>query len=369
MDILTKIFGDPVVNIKFNKSTKKILLFTSTIILLFGYSSFAQNLELPRVSPAAEITQTIGLSEISIKYSRPAVHGRDIWGGLVPYNNGIPFPWRAGANENTTISFSDDVKINEKPLSAGTYSFHIIPSRNEWILIFNKQYKAWGSFFYDSTQDALRIKVIPERIHFNEWLEYRFENITSNSFDVCMHWEKMNVRFTVEFDEVQIVLESIREQLLSTPGFSWQGPMQAAQFCLDNEVNYEEGLNWIDQSIERNQNFSNILVKVELLERLGKTEEANTLKKSAFMKATENELSTYGYQLINKNNIKEALNIFKINVEHYPDSWNAYDSYAEALKLSGDNLGAIKNYEIALSKAPEDQKERIQQILNSMNNQ
>jgi len=347
--------------------TSRVLLI-SISLFVFTTAVLSQNLVLPRISPAAEITQTIGLSKITINYSRPAVRDRDIWGGLVPYNEGVPFPWRAGANENTTICFSDDVKINDEDLAAGTYGFHIIPSNNEWILIFNKHYKAWGSFFYDGSQDALRISVVPERIHFNEWLEYRFENIASNSVDVCMHWENLNVRFSTKYNETDVVMNSIREQLLSLPGFSWQGPMQAAQYCLDNDVNHEEALKWIDQSISRNSNFSNLIVKVELLRKMGRTDEADLIEKTAFNNASENELNTYGYQLINNNKLPEALDVFKLNVERYPDSWNTYDSYAEVLKQSGDIEAAIKNYELAISKAPEEQKQRIQDILSSLQN-
>lgn len=348
---------------------KNRMVVISLFILLLTSLSFSQNIILPRVSPAAEITQTIGLSTITVNYSRPAVRERDIWGGLVPYNGGVPFPWRAGANENTTIRFSDDVMIKGKDIAAGTYGFYIIPSDEEWILIFNRHSKSWGSFFYDSSQDALRVNTVPERIHFNEWLEYRFENISNNSVDVCMHWENLNVRFTVEFNDVEVVLNSLREQLLSLPGFSWEGPMQAAQYCLDNEVNYEEALKWIDQSIARNSNFSNNIVKVELLENEGATDEAVKLENIAFESASENELNTYGYQLINKNKIQDALDVFKLNIERNPDSWNAFDSYAEALNLSGNTDEAIKNYELAKSKAPEEQKERIQQILSSLHSQ
>lgn len=350
-------------------SIKNRMVLISFIILIITSLSYPQNLVLPRVSPAAEITQTIGLSKITINYSRPAVRDRDIWGGLVPNNGGIPFPWRAGANENTTIHFSDDVVIDGKDLAAGTYGFCIIPSDKEWILIFNNHSKSWGSFFYDSSQDALRINAVPERIQFNEWLEYRFENITSNSVDVCMHWENLNVRFKVEFNEIEVVLNSFREQLLSLPGFSWEGPMQAAQYCLDNEVNYEEALKWIDQSIARNSNFSNNIVKVELLKKEGATEEAGKLENTAFESASENELNTYGYQLINKNKVQEALEVFKLNIERNPDSWNTYDSYAEALNSFGNTDEAIRNYELAKSKAPEEQKERIQQIISTLHSQ
>jgi len=144
----------------------------SLLALLFGIMPlFAQSLELPRVSPKAEVIQNIGLSEIRIEYSRPGVKGREVWGKLVPYNNGIPFPWRAGANENTTIQLSDDAKINGQSIKAGVYGFHIIPSDSEWILIFNKQSKSWGSFFYDLSFDALRIEVKPIDNKFTEWLE------------------------------------------------------------------------------------------------------------------------------------------------------------------------------------------------------
>lgn len=345
----------------------KFTLFSILAFMSISSMLYSQNLDLPRVSPGAEISQKVGLSEIIINYSRPAVNGRQIWGRLIPYNNGIPFPWRAGANENTTINFTHNVKINGTEIPAGEYSFHIIPSENNWILIFNSQHKAWGSFFYDKSKDVLRVDVIPERIHFNEWLEYRFEKITSNSVDICMHWERLNIRFTAEFDEVQVVLNSIREQLSSLPGFSWQGPMQAAQYCVDNEVNYDEALVWIDQSIRRNSNFSNNIVKVELLKKMNKKDEAKDLEASAFENATENELNLYGYQLLNKNLVEEAKEVFLLNIKRFPGSWNVYDSYGEALNLSGDNAGAIENYEVALSKAPEDQKERILQILETLN--
>ena len=181
-----------------------------------------------------------------------------------------------------------------------------------------------------------------------------------------MHWEFLNVRFTVEFDENEVVLNSIREQLLSLPGFSWEGPMQAAQYCLDHELNYDEAIKWIDQSISRNSNFSNNIVKIELLLRMGKTEEADRLRKNASENASENELNTYGYQLINNNQIQEALDVLKLNVERHSNSWNAYDSYAEALNQSGDIQSAIKNYELAISKAPDEQKQRIQEIISSL---
>nr|MDA3861373.1 DUF2911 domain-containing protein [Melioribacteraceae bacterium] len=224
---------------------KQIII--SFIVLGFGIMPmFAQSLELPRISPKAEVKQCIGLSSITIHYSRPSVRGRKIWGKLVPYNNGIPFPWRAGANENTTIDFSDDVKINGQDLESGIYGFHIIPNEDEWILIFSEQHKSWGSFFYNPSFDASRIKVEPIKNRFTECLEYGFSNFTSNSTVVYLKWEKLKIEFSIKFNEKEIILNDIREQLLSLPGFGWEGPMAAAAFWLDNNFNYEEALKWID---------------------------------------------------------------------------------------------------------------------------
>ncbi len=145
----------------------KIIIF---LVLITQISIYSQTLELPRVSSKAMVKQNLGLSFVEINYSRPGVKGREIWGKLVPYNDGIPFPWRAGANENTTIEISDDAKINGMPINAGKYGFHIIPSEDDWIIIFSKQSKSWGSFFYDSQYDALIMKVKPIKNEFTEWL-------------------------------------------------------------------------------------------------------------------------------------------------------------------------------------------------------
>ena len=332
----------------------------SLFLILIGIIPlFAQSLELPRLSTKAEVAQQIGLSEITITYSRPGVKGRKIWGGLVPFNNGIPFPWRAGANENTIIEISDDSKINGKSIKAGIYGFHIVPSESEWILILNNHNKSWGSFFYDKSFDVLRIKVTPTNNEFTEWLEYGFEDITSNSVSVYMKWEKLKIYFIISFDEREIVLKNIREQLLSLPGFGWEGPMEAATYCLDNSFNYNEALKWINISITRNPTFQNQIIKAELLSKVDKTKESDKLKTDTFEMSSEKELNVFGYELLNKNKTDEALEIFEMNINRHQNSWNCYDSYADALIRAGKNEEAIKNYKKALELAPENQKERI----------
>ncbi len=339
-------------------------LINSLFVLLIGVMPLlAQSLELPRLSTKAVVTQQIGLSEIAITYSRPGVKGRKIWGGLVPFNNGIPFPWRAGANENTIMKISDDAEINGQSIKAGTYGFHIIPSESEWMLIFNSHSKSWGSFFYDESFDVLRIKITPSLNGFTEWLEYGFENINTNSVSIYMKWEKLKVNFTIAFNEKEIVLNNIREQLLSLPGFGWEGPMEAATYCLENSFNYKEALEWIDISINRNSTFQNKIIKAELLSKIGETDKSNELKTDAFGNSTENELNLYGYELLNKNKIDEALEVFKLNINRHQKSWNCYDSYADALNRADKSEEAIENYKKALELAPANQKERIREAI------
>lgn len=345
----------------------KYIIKSITFLLIISNLLLAQSLELSRVSPKAEVIQFIGLSKISINYSRPAVKNREIWGSLVPYNNGIPFPWRAGANENTTIEFSDDVKINGNTLKTGIYGFHIIPSKDEWILIFSSQSKSWGSFFYDASFDVLRIKVKPLENEFTEWLEYGFNDLTPNSAKIYLKWEKLSVEFLAEFNENEVILNNIRQQLLSLPGFGWEGPMEAATFCLENNFNFDEALKWIDLSISRNPNFQNRIIKVGLLEKLNLKEDAEKIKIEAFENSKEEELNLYGYEMLNKNKIDEALKIFELNVDRNPNSWNCYDSFAEALIKVNKKDEAIKNYKKALKLAPENQKERIEEMLKKLN--
>lgn len=320
-------------------------------------------LTLPQLSQKASVTQTIGLTEVSIDYHRPLVKGRKIWGGLVPYNE----VWRAGANENTTISFSDNVKINGIDLPAGKYGFHIIPTESEWTIIFSKDNAAWGSFFYNPDHDALRIKVKPQVTDFVEALTYNFTNPTANSVEVNLHWEKLNVPFKVEVDVNRVVLESIRKQLTGLAGFFWQPFNQAAAFCLRNDISLDQGMKWVDKSISINKNFSNMRVKSALLGKLGKTNEAAKLMDDAWKIATENEINVMGYQYLNANNYNKAIETFKMNIEKHPDSWNVYDSLAEAYEKSGNKELALVNYEKAL-KMTEDQtqKDRITKTIQNL---
>lgn len=345
------------------RSQTRFAFLLSVLLLTCSANGFSQGkIQLPMESQQATVTQRIGVTDISVVYHRPLVKGRKIWGGLVPYNT----IWRGGANENTTISFTHDVTVDGKPLAAGIYGLHMIPTESEWTIIFSKNHTAWGSFSYKETEDALRIKVKPASAEFKECLSYEFTELKSNSALLSLHWENLKVPFKIEADVQNIVLQDMRTTLNSGAALTWRDFYEAAFYCNKNNVNMDEAFKWIEESIKKEEHFTNLQLKAKMLEKKGNTKEADEATKKALTLATENELNTYGYQLIGQKKIKEAIEIFKMNVKAHPESWNAYDSLAEAYEADGDKKQAIKTYDLALKKAPDDQKSRIKGILEKL---
>jgi hypothetical protein len=212
-----------------------IHFFLGSIFLFFLFTLTLlaqQNLTLPDASQHAVVLQQVGMCEIKIDYHRPGVKGREIWGKLVPYDQ----VWRAGANENTTISFSKEVIIDGKKVPVGTYGLHMIPTENDWTIILNKDYRAWGSFFYKEENDLMRFKVKPVTAEFREWLMYTFDEVTPNSTTASLNWEKLKVPFKIEIDLHKQMLDEMKVQLTGIPGFFWQGWNQAANYCYVNVI-------------------------------------------------------------------------------------------------------------------------------------
>src|ERR1044071_6110377 len=274
-----------------------------------GASVFAQSdLKLPDVSQAAEVKQRIALTDITVKYHRPLVNGRKIWGGLVPYGK----VWRAGANENTTIEFSDPVSVEGKPLDKGTYGLHMIPNPNSWTVVFSKTNTGWGSYSYDQKDDALRVNVKPKTLaQSEEALEFDFEDLKPDSTAVTLKWEKLGVPFTVSVTDADQTLQNIRAQLKGAGQFAWQAPDQAAQFCLTKKTNLDEALRWADLSIQNEERFENLSTQADILKALNKQDEAKTIWEQALQKADAPQLYTYGRQLQNQKKGAEAVEIFK----------------------------------------------------------
>lgn len=339
---------------------KKIFFNTGMLIailflVVLNCSNAQQNLTQPQASQKAKVMQQIGLTEVKVIYHSPLAKGRTIWGDVVPYNE----VWRCGANENTVFSVSTEIMVEGKKLSAGSYGLHMIPTQSEWTIIFSNENTAWGSFFYDESKDALRVKVKPRAAAQQEWLSYQFMDNKPESIVLTLRWEKLEIPVRIEVNLHETVFASMKQELHGVAGFGWQGHYQAAKYCFDNNIYPDEAIKLVDKSIGNNPVFSNLNLKSQMLSKAGKQAEADELYKKAIASADENQLNSYGYELIGKKDLDKAIEIFRLNVKKYPNSWNVYDSLGEACMSKGLKKEAIENYKTALSKAPETQHKRI----------
>jgi len=331
-------------------------------VLAVAAPVFAQNdLNLPDVSQAAEVKQRIALTDITLNYHRPLVNGRKIWGGLVPYGK----VWRAGANENATIEFSDPVSVEGKPLAKGTYGLHMIPNQDSWTVIFSKTNTGWGSYSYDQKEDALRVDVKPKPLaEQKEALEFDFEDLKPTSTAVTLKWEKLGVPFTVSVNDADQTLQNIRAQLKGRGQFTWQALDEGAQFCLTRKINLDEALRWADASIQNEERFDNLSTKADILKALNRPDEAKTVWNQALKIAKAPQLYTYGRQLQNQKKGAEAMEIFKDVAKRFPQG--VYGSLAQARikSTAGDFAAAANDAKQAQTAAPTDaQKQSIQALI------
>src|SRR5438067_9733652 len=331
-------------------------------LLGLGGTVFAQNdLNLPDVSQAAEVKQRIALTDITIKYHRPLVNGRRIWGGLVPYGK----VWRAGANENATIDFSDAVSVEGKPLAKGTYGLHMIPNPDSWTSILSKTNSGWWSYSYDQKEDALRVDVKPKPLAENkEALEFDFEDLKPTSSTVTLKWEKLGVPFTVSINDADQTLENIRAQLKGRGQFTWQASDEGAQFCLTRKINLDEALRWADASIQNEERFDNLSTKADILKALNRPDEAKTTWNHAVEVATAPQLYSYGRRLQFQKQNDEAMDICKDVDKRFPEGLYGSLAQARIKSAAGDFAGALNDAKQAQAAAPTDaQKQSIQALI------
>ena len=292
------------------------------------------------------------------------MNGRKIWGGLVPYGK----VWRAGANENTTIEFSDPVSVEGKPLDKGTYGLHMIPNQGSWTIIFSKTNTGWGSYSYDQKDDALRVDVKPRPLAENkDALEFDFEDLKPTSTAVTLKWEKLGVPFTVSVNDADQTLQNIRAQLKGRGQFTWQALDEGAQFCLTRKVDLDEALKWADSSIQNEERFENLSTKADILKALNRPDEGKTAWNQALEKGTGPQLYTYGRQLQNQKKGAEALEIFKEVAKRFPNG--VYGSLAQARikSAAGDFAGALNDAKQAQAAAPSDaQKQAIKGLIDRL---
>jgi hypothetical protein len=292
------------------------------LVIVSATVAVAAQVRTPRPSQKASVMQTIGVTDVTITYHRPGVKGRTIWGeptaeqkakvtGEATLDNQLERPkdavivpwghiWRTGANENTTIEFTDNVLINGQKLAAGNYSLHTIPTKDEWTIVFNGTANQWGSFSYDPAKDTLRVKAKPVSVTENqEWLQFTIDPINDNSARVNIRWEKLTVPFTVEVPDVNAVtLAKARAAVGAAKPEDWRTPFQAANYALQNKVDADdqEAMAWLDQSIKVKETFQNLSVKARALYKMGKKEEAIALAEKAVQRGKMDKNDTANFE-------------------------------------------------------------------------
>lgn len=324
----------------------------ASVTALFVWTATAQaDLDLPDVSQLAVVKQRVGLTDIKITYHRPLVNGRKIWGGIVPLGE----VWRAGANQNTTIEFSDPVSVEGQPLSKGIYGLHMIPTADTWTIIFSKMASAWGSYTYKQEEDALRVTVKPRPAEMEEALEFEFEDLKADSTLVTMKWEKLAVPFKVSIND-ETTLANIRNQMRGQAQYEWDSLNQAAQFCLTKKINLDEALKWADSSIQNEERFENLSTKADLLKAMNKPEDAKKTWEQAIGKTTAPQFYSYGRRLQFDKKDTEAMEIFKEVAKRYPESPFGHLANARLKSAAGDFAGAAEDAKKAQAVAISEQQ-------------
>jgi len=306
-------------------------------------------LNLPRASQHALVSQRVGITDITINYHRPLANGRQIWGKVVPYGQ----VWRAGANENTTIRFTDPVMIEGQPLDKGTYGLHMVPGESEWTVIFSKNSTSWGSFTYKQEEDALRVKVKPQATELHDALAYDFDDVKPDSTVVSMRWEKVAVPFKVHVNVNDIVTASIHQQIHGMNQYYWEGWDDAAGYFLANKINLDEALKYEDQSIQNEERYDNLMSKSKILEAMGRQQDADSFRAKALDKASALQLYVYGRQLQGEKKPDEAMAIYQSTAKKFPDYWSTHLGMARVYSAKGDFDNAVKEVKLSLNGAPE----------------
>ncbi len=348
------------------------------ICLLFlspsGASGQAVSLPEGGVNLKSWAGRRVGVTDVEIRWNAPAVRGREgqIWGtpvahygfSVLGFGSYSESPWRAGANEGTTISFSTDVTIEGKALAAGQYGFFIALYPDSCTLIFSKNTTGWGSYFYDPGADVLRVGVrqqkdIPQS---RERLEYTFSDHTDRSVVIALEWERWRIPFKVEVDHIRTGLASIQRQMRGALGFDPPSLQAAAQWCLSNDVNLDEALVWINTATDPQfgnlSTFAALSTKAGLLRKKGNNQEADAVMEKALTNATVLEMHAYGRQLIGQKKYKEAFAVFEKNFRKNGDTWPTHVGMMRGYSAIGDLQNALKHAKIALSQAPDDLNKR-----------
>src|SRR6202140_1661833 len=338
------------------------LILLSGVLLITSFSHAQTGtgetlmLDLPRQSQHAVVTQRIGITDITVNYHRPLANGRQIWGKLAPYGQ----VWRAGANENTTITFSDPVTVEGQAIDKGTYGLHMIPGETQWTVIFSKNSKDWGAFTYKQDDDALRVNVKPQAADAHDALAYDFDELKPDSTVVTMRWDKVAVPFKVQVKVNDLVTASIHRQLHGFNQYYWEGWDDAAGYFLANKINLDEALKDEDQSIQAEERYDNLIKKSKILEARGGKQDAEGFRRQALNQANALQLYIYGRQLQGDKKQDEALAIYRSNAKKFPDYWTTHLGMARVYSAQGDFDNAVKELKMSLTGAPDANKNALE---------
>ena len=356
--------------------------------MLFAFSTYTSaqvpyNSAVPNgYTKRAVVSEQVGLTQVTITYHRPAVRGREgkIWGGVVHkgfidqgFGNGKLTPWRAGANENTVIEFDNDVKIEGQILPRGRYGFFIAYDPSESTVIFSKRSDAWGSFFYDEREDALRVKVKPQAIEKSvENLKYEFSNQTPNSALIALSWERLSIPFKVEVDYLKQQFDAFVAESQNPRGFTPEGLNIAASWTLQNDYQLEKGLEWATLATSPKfpgdpTSFPALSTRALILEKLGRADEAAAVIKSALPNGSVVELQQLGRQLVAAKRPQAALEVFQFNYTKNPNQFTALMGMARGLSANGEYAKALDFANKALQLAPnESGKQAVQAMIEKL---
>jgi tetratricopeptide (TPR) repeat protein len=311
-------------------------------------------LNLPDSSPRGGVSQTIGITKVSVDYGRPAVNKREVWGRLVPFGlNDLGFgttaaaPWRAGANVNTVVSFSTDVTVGGQPLPAGDYGLHMILAESgDVTAIFSKKSRAWGSFFYDPADDAARMQTKWQDAPHHELLTYEFSDITKNSATLSLLWETKRIPIPIAVDTDALVVASMKRELSTDRGFDNRAWIAGSQYLVQNNLDLNLALEWAERALDVRTNgrvdFEGLSNKALILEKLGRAAEADAAMDQALPVGSAVQIHQYGRRLIAAKKAERALQVFQLNVQKHPDVWPVNYGLARGYSAIGNYAAALE---------------------------
>jgi tetratricopeptide (TPR) repeat protein len=359
-------------------------LITTACLMALVCVAYAQLPQPPNGdNQSSTVSQTIGLVKVTINYSSPDVHGPNgedrkgkIWGELVHYGyidqgfgTSKAAPWRAGANENTTITFSHDVSIGGKQVKAGTYGLFLeVQKEGAWTWIINKDFNSWGSYFYNAANDVVRVPTTPQEAAYTEWLTYSFDDRKRNSTVAYLQWENKRVDFKIEVPNVnELYVAAMADEMRGTTiGFAHESYITAAQFCAQNKVNLEQGLTWAEAAVNDafvgREDFNSLSTKAQVLNAMGRDAEAETVMAKAITLPTASVQSVHQYArtLLQAGKTEKALSVFKLNAKNHPeDKFTVNVGLARGYTAAGDKKNAIKYWETAIKNLPDNQKQNL----------